>query len=209
VSSRVCLLVSVLAAAPLSGCGAYYAYGETMLPYQGDPMHRTTEIDLGLTRPEFPHWAFALSATAARGPHDSATFFEPRCSTGTAAEQQRGKAAGCHPSIFSNSAALEMQYRWRTAHSLRPVASMAVGSLRTTYDYLSREHAAGDDSAQASPFVTLRGGGEFSLAPWVHVALLAGYRDAFHNSSLSKTVSNSGFTVTSLLVIGRRYQARE
>jgi hypothetical protein len=57
--------------------------------------------------------------------------------------------------------------------------------------------------------VTVRGGGEFSLVSWLHVDVLAGYREVFRNSSLARTVSNSGFTLTSLLVIGKRYRSPE
>jgi hypothetical protein len=54
--------------------------------------------------------------------------------------------------------------------------------------------------------MALRGGAEYSLAPWVHVAVLAGYRESFRNTSLNTTSSNSGFTIGTLFMVGRRYR---
>src|SRR4051812_27392418 len=203
---RNAILLAALSAIPLSaGCGVYFATGASVLPYQGQALHRADEYQLGLSRPEFPHWAVALSGTSAAGKYDSASFVEPTCFNGTAEEFRARKEAGCHPRITANSSALEVQYRWLMNRAVRPVAAVAVGRLRTSYVY----RRVGDyqaDSAQTAQFVTLRGGGELSLASWVHVDVLAGYREAFRKTSLRKTVSNSGFTATWLLIVGRRYK---
>ena len=177
------VLLAALAAIPLcSGCGVYIATGVTRLPYQGHSFHSGAESQLGYTPRLFPNWSVAVAYTGASGT-DSAAFFVPTCYT-SHSEYQANKAVGCHPRITSNASALEVQYRWRRTSEVRPVASVAYGSLRTTYGYSTLGPITGDDSAQVSPFVTLRGGGEFSLASWAHVSLLAGYRDAFRKSSL-------------------------
>ena len=199
------LLSAALAAIPLcSGCGAYVGLGRSWLPYQGHALHPTVETHLGYSSSRFPNWAAAWALTTAQGAHDSAAFVEPRCYTGTIAEQQAGKGAGCHPRIFANSNALDVQYRWRVTRSLRPVASLGLGRLRTGYLYRVVGGPRRSDSVQTSPVVTVRGGGELSLTAWAHVTFLAGYRESFRNTSLNGTVSNSGFAVTSLLVLGKR-----
>jgi len=146
-----------------------------------------------------------LLATLAAIPICSASFFVPTCLT-TVEEWRAQKAAGCHPKIFSNSRALNVQYRWRPTQSVRPIASVALGTLRTAYNYSTLDSTKYPDSSQTSTFATVRGGGEFSIARLVHIAVLAGYRKSFRNTSLNTTSSNSGFTIGTLLMIGRRYR---
>ena len=64
------------------------------------------------------------------------------------------------------------------------------------------------DSVQSSTFVTVGGGGELSLARWLHVTAIAGYRQSFGRSNTVGIVTNSGFTLTSLLVVGTPYRNR-
>ena len=201
------LVVAVLSLIPLSaGCGAYFATGASVLPYQGEALHPAAEYQLGISRPEFPHWAIALSGTSVSGTHDSASFVEPTCYNGTAAEFHAHQEAGCHPKISAYSSALEVQYRWRTTRTVRPVAALGFGQLQTSYSYRTVESFQ-KDSTQASQFLTVRGGGEVSVSSWAHVGVLAGYREAFRKTSLHKTVSNSGLTAALMLIIGRRYKA--
>jgi len=203
---RNTLLLATLAVVPLSSaCGTYVALGESLLPYQGRPWQRTAEAHLGYTRAQSPNWSAAVAVTSTKQA-DSAVFFVPTCDARTIEEKQARKAPGCHPIISQNSSAFEVQYRWHRTQSVRPVASVALGWLRTGYTYISLVPVRGADSTRASPFMTLRGGAEYSLAPWVHVAVLAGYRESFRNTSLNTTSSNSGFTIGTLFMVGRRYR---
>src|SRR5689334_3900687 len=110
---RATLLLATLPAIALSsGCGTYFATGQSLLPYQGQALHRTAEGHIGYTLKRFPSWSAGMAVTAAQATLDSAAFFEPSCTNNTPAELQARKGTGCHPKIFSNSKALEVQYRW-------------------------------------------------------------------------------------------------
>jgi hypothetical protein len=187
-----------------SACGVYYSYGESLLPYQGHALHRTGEVQIGVTRPQFARWSVGIDYTAALS-LDSGAFFDPNCFS-TAKEIRAHKAVGCHPHIISTSAALEVQHRWFAARSLRPVMSMNVGSITNKYGYHTFAPNVAIDSAQSSPFITVRGGAEYSVTSWLHLAVLGGYRAASRQTTVSRTASNSGLALTSSFTIGKRYQ---
>jgi hypothetical protein len=200
------LLAAVVSIPLCTGCGAYMAYGPSMLPYQGHALRPSAELHLGISRPEYPHWTVAWSGTSSSSKRDSATFFEPNCYTGTLAEEQSGTGKGCHPRIFQTSTALLVQYRWLTDRRARPTASVAFGSSSARYLYRIAERSVASDSLRTSPIVTLRGGGEFGITSWAHVNLMAGYQTFFGDVRMKPIGSNSGFTLTSMLVFGQRYR---
>jgi hypothetical protein len=199
------LLVAVATIPLCSGCGVYLGLGPSWVPYQGHSFHAGSEFQLGYSPPEFPHWAVAFAANGASAT-DSSSFREPTCYTGTLAEVNAGKAAGCHPRIYQSSGALAVQYRWHTDRRASPVASVAFGRSQAHYAYRVAERLANQDSLKTSSTMTLRGGGEFGLSRWAHVNVMAGYQAAFRDISLQGPGSNSGFTLTSMLVFGRRYR---
>ena len=198
------LILAAVAALPLvTGCALKEAYGGSglsFLPYQGRALHKASELRLGFSPKQFPHWAGAFAFNYVLPPFDSASFVEPTCFTTT------GAGAGCHPRIAGNSSALEVQHRWYPTQPVHPVASVALGLLTTEYFVRTGTYSARADSTQASPFVTVGGGGEFSLARWLHVTVTAGYRESFGKTIPNGTVSNSGFTLTTLLLVGKTYR---
>lgn len=148
---------------------------------------------MGFTPPQFPNLSVAWAVSSAQA-RDAAPFLLPACDTPT---------LDCRPSIINNVSALEVQYHWSPMLSVRPMASVALGSVRTGYLYRVVGASRRTDSLQSSPFVTLAAGGELSPARWLHVNVSAGYRQAFGKTGPNASVSNSGFALTSLLVLGR------
>lgn len=189
-----------------SACGFYYSYGESLSPYQGHSLHRTGELQIGMTRPQFASWSVGIAHVAAQS-LDSGAFFDPNCFR-TVAEIQAHKAAGCHPAVRSSSTGVEVQHRWLATRSLRPVMSMSVGSVTNKYADQTFAPDVAIDSAQSSPFATVRAGAEYSITSWLHVALLGGYRAASRQTTVSRTASNSGVVLASLFTLGKRYPPR-
>lgn len=201
------LICAALATLPLgTGC-VHVALGRSQAPYQGRSAHPTDEIRLGFALPEFPAWSFAYAADNAKGPRDSASYFAPRCVKSIFEIAPGTSATGCHPEITARSDAVEVQYRWGPAQSVHPVASVALGKVTAGYD-LVRGAGYRLDSAQSSPFVTIGGGGEVNLSRWLHITAIAGYRQLFAQSSARGIVTGSGFTLTSLVVVGTPYRLR-
>lgn len=204
--ARQALILATFGVTPLcSACGFYYSYGESRLPYQGRALHRAREIQLGVTRPQFARWSVGISNAASYGTLDSSTFFDPNCFL-TVAEARAHKAAGCHPRVFSNSIGVDVQHRWLATRSLHPVMSMSVGRITNRYNYQTLEPSVPIDSAQSSPFITVRGGAEYSILAWLHLTVLGGYQEGFRQTTIRRTASNSGVALTSMLTLGRHYQ---
>ena len=202
----IVVLASFMLLPLCSACGVYYSYGESRLPYQGHALHRTAEIQIGITRPQFSRWSIGIDHNAAQ--HlESGAFFDPNCFS-TYAEVQAHKAAGCHPPVISTSTGLEVQHRWLATRSLRPVMSISVGRVTNKYGDNTFAPNVPVDSAQSSPFTTVRGGAEYSITSWLHVAVLGGYRSASRQTTVNRTASNSGAVLTSMLTLGKRYPPR-
>ena len=188
--------LAALAAIPLlAGCAlkhAHVASGRSLLPYQGHPLHPAVEFRVGYTLEQFPRWAGAFSFSHSSPPFDTATYIEPKCGN-----------TGCRPAIVHDWSALEVQYRWSPAHPVHPLASVALGRINTGYFWPRQS-----DSTEASTFLALGGGGELTIARWLHVSVVTGYRQSFRKTIPNRTVSNSGFSITSLLLVGRPYRDR-
>lgn len=210
---RNTLLFVALATIPLcTGCGlrhAHVASGQSLIPYQGRALHRADEFRLGFTLQQLPDWAVAYAYGHASPPFDSAAFFAPACDNANLVEIPAGKpVAGCHPTIVANSSALEVQYRWHPTRSVHPLASVTLGRLTTGYFFVPLGKKRFIDSLQSSTIVTLGGGGELNLARWLHLTAVVGYRQSFGKTIPNGSVSNSGLTVTSLLVVGMPWRDR-
>ena len=206
-ATRHALLLAALATLPLGAGCVHVAVGRSLAPYQGRSLHPTDEFRLGFTLPQLPQWAFAYAAGGAKGPRDSASFFVPTCVKGLFEVMPGTPVTGCHPDIPATSDAFEVQYRWNHTRSVHPLASVALGRVETGYD-LIRGKGIRFDSAQSSRFVTVGGGGELNLARWLHVTAIAGYRQSFGRSNTVGIAMSSGFTLTSLLVVGTLYRDR-
>jgi hypothetical protein len=202
------ILLAALAAIPLgAGCAIFVAAGPSLAPYQGRPLRQAVEERLGITLKQLPHWAVSVAASIPSARLDSSAFVAPACYNATPAEVQSGKDAGCHPLIGEPAEGLEMQYRWSPTQSVHPLASVALGTVTNWYGYRTRTTFHQHDSLQHSTVVTLGGGGEFNLARWLHVALIGGYRESVGGKTIpNETVSHSGFTLTSLLIVGKPYR---
>jgi hypothetical protein len=115
--------------------------------------------------------------------------------------------------LVDNAGALEVEYRWTPTHWIHPVASASLASGKTEYVYRTAKTAscqnqycsAHGDSAESYRAGAVAGGAELNLTSWLHITLLGGYRDSFANSTPA-TASNSGFTLSSLIMFGTPYR---
>ena len=203
------LRLAILAVMPLFGActvltHAHVADGVSGLPYRDRAFTRAAAARVGFALDALPTWAFALSGNWVMD-QDRAAYFEPKCFTYVNGVRTQ---TGCYPVIQAQSTALEVEKRWGPTATVHPLASASLGRVNTgnVYRNTARCLCSSKDSSWTSPFVTLGGGGELNIARWLHVALTAGYREVFRRGAPSGTVSPSGLTLTSLLIVGRPYR---
>jgi hypothetical protein len=102
---------------------------------------------------------------------------------------------------------LEIQRRWRNLSLVHPLATAAVGSLVTSYDYVeyltSGARVVHRDQRASSTFYALSGGGELNVLSWMRATMTIGYRSAGATTLPNRTASNSGLVVTSLVELGK------
>jgi len=179
----------------------YVAEGLSGLSYRDRQFVRSSEMRLGFTIDSLPTWAFGVSAGAVAHPDHSETFASG-CYTYV---NEVLTNTGCYPHVIAAFSALDVQKRWRPARMVHPLASLAVGQLRTRNIYRgSNEWRV--DSARASGIVALSGGGELNIARWLHLSVSAGYREVFRSTTPLGAIAPSGFTLTSLLLFGKPYR---
>lgn len=185
----------------------YVAGGRSAVSYRERGLSPADDFRFGFTLAALPTWAFGWSFNQVRNP-DSAGYREPRCLADVALGFQR--ADFCQPTIVARSAAFEVQKRWAPTEKLHPIASAMVGDVITGNVYrigtASYSNGSAPDSGWKAPFVTLAGGGEYSLNRWLHVRATAGYRQVFRTETRNGSNAPSGFTATSLVVIGTSYR---
>ena len=179
----------------------YVAEGVSALSYRDRNFTRADEWRLGFTLDSLPTWAFGMSVGGVSHPDHSATF-QNGCYTYVNTVRTK---TGCYPTITGNSTALDVEKRWRPTETVHPLASAALGLLRTRNIYRGST-AWTVDSSRASGFVGLSGGGELNIARWLHLSVSAGYRQVFHPNTPAGSIAPSGFTLTSLLLFGKPYR---
>jgi hypothetical protein len=200
--------LALLAITPLAACGVikhtYVAEGVSVLSYRSQRLSPALDARAGITLDALPTWAFGVNGTWVRHP-DNASYFEPKCFTYVDHEK---KQTGCYPKIGASSAAIDVQKRWGPTRTMHPFASAGLGQVQTgnVYSNSAKSLSGTVDSMRTSTFVTLGGGGELNLTGWLHVTLTAGYRGVFRQETPNGPVARSGFTLTSLLLVGKPYR---
>jgi hypothetical protein len=198
--------LAALAVVPFAnGCAVFQhmfvAAGVSTNAYRNHAVKRTGEGRIGFSLDAFPSLAFALSGTGVSD-LDEADYFEAKCFTWINGAR---KHTGCSPRISAWTHAFDVQKRWRATQTLHPLASVVFGHAGTGNIYADSARFV-SDSTRTSAFMTLSGGGELNIASWLHVTATAGYREVFQRNTPIANVSPSGFTLTSLLVIGKPYR---
>lgn len=207
---RTLTFVALIAVTPLiSACAViehvYVAPAIAVLPYRDRALSRATAARAGITLDAFPTWAFGVSYTHALHP-DSARYIEPKCSGFVNGNPPQ---AGCFPRIVTSSTGFDVQKRWEPTQRLHTFASLTLGQVTSGDFYVPSDARRGYgvvDSTRNSPFVTLAGGGELNLTPWLHVTLAAGYRGVSRQVTTNGNDDPSGFTLSSLLIVGKPYR---
>jgi hypothetical protein len=201
--------LAFLALGPLAtGCVVvkhmHVAEGVSALSYRDRRLARAEEVRAGFAVDALPTWAFAVSGTWPARP-DEAAYFEPKCFTYVGGAKTQ---TGCHPKIMSVATAVDVAKRWQPTRLVHPLVSAAIGRVRTgnTYANSSLPYRGAVDSMRTSALASLGGGGELNVTSWLHLTVTAGYREVFGQRSGAGVVSPSGFTLTSLVLIGKPYR---
>jgi hypothetical protein len=173
---------------------AHIAFGSGQAPYVGRTGGaQVSEFRLGLSLKALPNVTFALASTGA---------IDTDTTSYVVAESH-----GYHPKLAAYTQSLEIQRRWRNLSLVHPLATAAVGSLVTSYNYVEYPRSGGSivhrDQQTSSTFYALAGGGELNVLSWMRATMTIGYRSAGATTLPNRTASNSGLVVTSLVELGK------
>lgn len=172
---------------------AHIAFGGGEAPYIGRTGGaQVSEFRLALSLKALPNWTFAM---ASNGVVDTDT-------TSYAVGSN-----GYHPRLAAYTQSFEIQRRWRNLSIVHPLATAALGSLVTSYNYVEHLTSGAStihrDQRTSSSFYALAGGGELNVLSWMRATVTIGYRSAGATTLPNRTGSNSGLVVTSLVELGK------
>ena len=172
----------------------HFAMGAASVPYlDKEGGGSAVEIRVGISFKALPDWTFTFAEGAVSN-MDTTAYVAPGSS-------------GFHPRLSSLTQSFEVQRRWKNASMLHPLATAAIGSLTTSYNYVEYPHQGvvirHTDEKTTSTLYSLAAGGELNIARWLRATLTLGYRHAAATKLLASTTSNSGLVVTSLFELGK------
>jgi hypothetical protein len=184
----------------MMGRGSPYSIGRVHLglgggvsPYLRDATGgHTAEVRFGISFRGLPDWTAVWATSSVVNDHGTDEYRRV-CSFATT----------CAPRVAVETGAFEVQRRWGRERRIHPLASVAVGELRTAYKYSGPAGFRYQDSVQTRRFVAMGGGIEARVFPWIHGALIGGYRATSGSTIPHATSSNSGPTLAWLVEIGR------
>jgi hypothetical protein len=172
---------------------AHFDLGAGAVPYLRYGSGQTTQIRVSMVFNALPDWTFAVgSGGIIVG--DTTSYVAPGSN-------------GYHPFLGENTTGVEVQRRWNPSALFHPMATVGLGTLRESYQYVHFSTDGGSTSHRDNPLTTtyfdVAAGGELNLTGWMRLTPTAGYRQAAAYALPTGTMRNSGLTITSLLEFGR------